>query len=731
MIGGLAQILSNVPLLLGMAATAIPVILHLVYRRRAPRIEFSTLRFIRLSAERTARRRRIQEWLLLLLRVGVIFLLAVAVLARPEDLLLRSGSGGSAAVAIVMDNSYSMAAEFEGKSRFARARTYALDILRDAGDKGLAAVLDAWPADDEYGKEVLTADANRLADEVAAARVSMVPGDLAAAVVRAEKLLASAPMEQREIYVLTDLQRATWRELPPPGEGISPTLLIIDCGPGDQQNLAVLEVQAAGVRPAAGVPVGIRAKIRNMGDAPATVGVALYIDRRKQGDHVVEVGATATAEVAFTHTFESPGTHTGWVDLDVKDALSLDNRRYFCLDVPGRIPVAVVREKEGALPLLDESFFVVPALNPSDAGGKGGSTIEPTPMLRKDLTGSRLSDYTAVFLLNVPEFSAAEMQSLADYVQGGGGLVIFPGDAVRADAWNTAWDSRFPSDKGMLPARLGPVLGGEGGADPVTLDEVEEEHPVFAALGRMPPRFFSSLRLSRYFDLQVGHGSRTRVLARLSDDKPFLVEKEIGLGRVLLFCTAATAAWSNLPSRTLYLPLLHQITYYLARSRSASADYAAGSVVRFPPVGGKAPQVEVSRPGGAVSRAGMREGDTFARYSDTAVPGIYSWRQVGEKNRDGAFVVNPDTGESDLTVLSRDDLEERILGGRAAHFVRDAKEARSVATRLREGFSLAMPILLAVIALILAECFLANRNPSGEASGKGTRNPLPADTGGG
>ena len=702
----LGQFFVNAPLLFGTLATAVPIVIHLVYRKRAPRIEFGALRFIRMAAERTSRRRRVQEWLLLLLRAAAIFLLAFA-LAGPVLRSARLGGGSDAAVAIVMDNSYSMAAEFEGRSRYARAQEHAIRILRGLGQGGQAAVVNAWPAGEDFGKEILTADRNRLADRIAASEVSLVAGDLAAAVTRAEKLLESARVRSRELYILTDLQKATWRQLPARTTTRGPEIVLIDCGAGAQHNLAVAAVRVVATRPAAGVPVILRASLRNMGDAPETVTVALYIDGERKAERPVDVGTSGTAEVDFRHAFETAGTHTGLVAIDAEDAVGLDNSRTFCVEIPERIRVAVVREEVGALPLLDEAFFVIPALNPT---GGGASPIEPVPMLREALPGEDLSKYVALFLLNIPEFTPDQAATVSDYVRNGGSVIVFLGDRVDAAKWNESWASALDDD-GLLPGRLGKLLASENISEPVTLAEVNDEHPVFAALGRMPERFYNRVRIDRYFDIQVEHGSRGHVLARLNDGRPFLVEKPLGQGRALLFCTAATAEWSNLPSRTLYLPLLHQMTYYLARSRSVSADYEPGSAVRFLPVRGKAPEVDVARPDGTVARASVEEGGVTAEYDKTTVAGIYTWRNLTDGGQ-GAFVVNPDARESDLEAWAHEELAENLMGGRRLHFAKDGEAALEVTRRLREGTSLAGPILFVVVFLVLSECFLANRKPS-------------------
>ena len=74
----------------GLLGVAIPIVVHLLHRKRRRRVTFPSLRFLREVQVRTARRSRIQEWLLLVLRVATIAVLALA-LARP---VLRSSALG-------------------------------------------------------------------------------------------------------------------------------------------------------------------------------------------------------------------------------------------------------------------------------------------------------------------------------------------------------------------------------------------------------------------------------------------------------------------------------------------------------------------------------------------------------------------------------------------------------------------------------------------------------------
>ncbi len=719
MAGFFSTFFVNAPLLLGAIGAAIPFILHMVYRRRAPRVRFSTLRFIRAATERTARRRRIREWVLLLLRAAAVFLLAMG-LAGP---IFHSADLGSSevSVAIVLDNSYSMAAEREGISQYARARDHAVRLLSSLSAESQAAVLFACPLPADAGMgELLTTDHNGLADAISRSEISAMSGDLTAAIVRAEALLAEAPADQREVYIFSDLQQAAWRTLPEPAEARTPTMVIIDCSTDAHENVALTDLSFAAGRPAVRVPMTLRARFKNFGNQPRQGKAVLYKDRTNFAERAVMIDANAEAEIRFSLSFETPGPHAGWVELqDVNDILPADNRRYFALDVIERIRVGIVREKQGAAPLLDEAFYILPALNP---GVGADSPIAPETMLRSELTRKSLASYRVLYLLNLPELSAAEQRAVADYLHGGGAVVIFPGDLTRPAAWNALTDSESSPLRNLIPARLGALLPESDAPDTViTLDEnVEFGHRVFALFREMERSFFTTVVVSRYFDLLVDDTSGATVLARLSNGRPFLVEKHAreGGGGVLLFCTSATTRWSNLPTCHLYLSLLHQITYALARMHDVEGSIAPGQPVYFrgPQAArnsaDKDMQITVSDPRGVVEAVALEpssDGVLSPVYRHTSRTGIFTWSHPGDDGGRGAFAVNLDTAESDLTALSQEQIAVQMLNSRKAHFVRNAGEALAVAARLRQGLRLRTPLLFFVVGLLVFECILANQ----------------------
>src|SRR6478736_1805205 len=119
---------------LGAAAVSVPIIIHLLNKRKFERVVWGAMRFLRVSVEKNQRHLQIEDLLLLALRCLLLFLLGLA-LARPT---LRAFGGGGwfgqqkVTAVVLLDNSYSMSATDGAKSRF--------ELAKDAADQTIAAL---------------------------------------------------------------------------------------------------------------------------------------------------------------------------------------------------------------------------------------------------------------------------------------------------------------------------------------------------------------------------------------------------------------------------------------------------------------------------------------------------------------------------------------------------------------------------------------------------------------
>ncbi|MBM4044700.1 MAG: VWA domain-containing protein [Planctomycetes bacterium] len=730
--------------LLGVLTAGIPLIIHLIYKKKAPKVLFSTLRFLRISVERTSHRQKIQDLLLLLLRMALFALLAIA-LARPfiRSGALFKGRGAGAAVAIILDNSYSMACMHEGVQRYQRAKEAAQALLKGFGRNDFVALIFTGGeesarsrAADKGAKDgrgaryaELTKDHDVIYDAIVNSEVSSEQANMLNALNRVNEIFNESKEPNKEVYILTDLQENAWRgfqggsgefvPLPP-----QVPIILVNCGREDYKNLAVTEVSVRSRGRAVGVPVTIEAKVFNSTASPERAVVALYVAKEKRQSRSVEVEPGAMATVSFSHIFTEAGPQTGTIVLESDDSLALDNKREFKVDIAQRIRVLMLTDRKAAVDLLSDSFYLASALDPFRGSSEvTKSVIEPVEKQMADIDATVLKQSPVAFALDVGEFTRKQAQELAKYVEEGGNLVMFCGGAVSADNYKQMLFQieGAKEGQGLLPALIGPAVGDADNRDQFArLVEVDLAHPIFQAFKAMPMSFFERVHVYRSFTLEVPHGSPARILATMDDARPFLVEKPFGRGKVMLCCTTAGSAWSNLPVTPFYLPFLHQIVYSLTASSEQKGEYAAGSPVRFPlPGGAKDFEVQITDPLGRTRRVGQEAKDekekakdaAFLVFEDTHATGVYSYHTARGKSESAAdvFVVNPDPEEANLKSVPQEEVRKMLASDRV-YFASDLASLQKVTLRLREGFQLWNFVLFVVLGIAVFECFFANKS---------------------
>src|SRR5579871_356099 len=201
-------------------AASIPIIIHLLNRKRYRVVNWAAMRFLQSAQKRTTRKLRIEQWLLLAIRTLLIILLVLAmisVLPWIEPLwgrLFPSGVAGGPVRngrthrVIVIDGSYSMARRFPDGTSFERAVRLAKEIVQSGnpGD-GFSLVLLSAPA-----QTIVPGPSDNFANfinELESLRLPHGNSDLAGGLTAVEKMVTEplGKYHQREVYVLTDLQR--------------------------------------------------------------------------------------------------------------------------------------------------------------------------------------------------------------------------------------------------------------------------------------------------------------------------------------------------------------------------------------------------------------------------------------------------------------------------------------------------------------------------------------------
>src|SRR5215813_10363153 len=194
-------------MLVGIVALAVPIAIHLIGRRRARVVKFAALDFLLATKRRTARKFRLRERLLLLIRAIACIAVALA-LAKPYTSCARKGpqvTRGPQAAVLVIDDSFAAGYLVEGKPWIRRAGEEARRILVQLGPEAEVAIVRASEAADQPGE--LTRDHLRLRDQLLALEPSSRPADTTRALGRAAQLLAASSHARKTVFLISLLAK--------------------------------------------------------------------------------------------------------------------------------------------------------------------------------------------------------------------------------------------------------------------------------------------------------------------------------------------------------------------------------------------------------------------------------------------------------------------------------------------------------------------------------------------
>lgn len=727
------------PLLLGVLAAAIPFALHLLSSVRAQDMMFPTLRFLRISMEKTARRRRLQHWLLLLLRAALFALLAIAV-AEPFSEATGEflGQQGYSA-AIVLDNGYSMAVNDAQGNRFERAKAEATSLLSGERKPVLAALL---PTSGGVVSRDLTDARDTLRASISRARIGYGPVPLAQRIRSAVEMLEDDSNPRQAVYVFSDMQRTSFEDVAAledlaRAKGVH--FLIVDTSRGHVSNVGISDLQITGRR-VVDSALEFTATLVNSSPTARTVDVAFQIDGvgqvRRVPKNLRPAGEEgSSAAVRFHHRFKEPGDISGKVFLDHADDLAVDNVRRFSMTIGGRVRAVIVPGplQEGAAAGLEPATMLRLALQPYE------EQTMPWPIRPRvvDIGSFATADVEAAdvaFFCEVPRFTPEQAGAIAAFVRNGGTAVFFLGPDVDAANYNDVFVQQIETEGGLLPGRLDRPVGEIGPeAESTRVETVAIDHPYFAGLYESHADYLTVLA-QRYYLLSPS-ARPGRTLVRLASGAPLIQLKPFGAGRVVLCTTSASPKWSNLPITGLFLPMVARISLLSRREMWHDGTYVSGAQVQLRPrltaaempAAGEKVFAHVTPPNGAGGAAPFAtvEVEKTAEglrgvYRDTAEPGLYLWklsRAGGQDGPAGRFVVNPFGGECRLRPMPASAFQ-RALKARGVNRVyvgSSLSDVHAKARRESEDTPWWDLFLAAVIIVLVFEAIVANRRGREEA----------------
>ena len=441
--------------LLGLPLVAIPVVIHLLSRRRKKVIDWGAMEFLLSGIQRRRRLWKLNDLILLLLRVLTLFLI-VGALSRPLLPVTWLGGSGPREVVMILDQSMSMSQQVGEQTLFDLQIEQANAILDEISPTDTIRVLLAgetqrWltpgPVDGE------NAALRRIRAQIEQLQPTLGSANLSACIHEVLDLEPPKDKMVRLMSVITDGQKYSWRwdetqswtEIENKMQASNiPAIVnvqILDSKQEHHLNLAVDRLGTHRALTAVSQPQTFTAAIGNRGTV-LTEPTLLhwYVDDRSIGLSSIpalEPGAGTT--VTLNHSIDQPGVVNVSCRLEINDDLPADNEGYLILEIAESIPILIVEGNPSRDPLVTEIGYLLAALGySSDASEESPwrSVFVPTIISPEGLGAASLSKYHCVVLANTETLSPENVQALSSFVESGGGSWMVLGDRTDPDFFN-------------------------------------------------------------------------------------------------------------------------------------------------------------------------------------------------------------------------------------------------------------------------------------------------------
>jgi hypothetical protein len=663
--------------LAALAGLALPLYLHLLKKLKSTAKPVPSLMFFEARTQASSRHRRLNYLLLLSLRLLWLVLLILA-FANPFINRNATAFASNRLVLVVVDNSFSMRAG----TRLADAKAAAISVLSSKG--ATRAQVAAFGSQLRFMTQPIE-DQSALRVAVQATQPGDGHGNFAE-LARAVRAMAESVHTPIELHVFSDMQRselaATFSDMALPS---NVTLLTHAVVSNAQPNWTVESVDAPGqVWGKDAKPVHVQAVIAGYGTPAAQRSVWLVVNGKTTATKTVAVPANGRATVDFPALEVPYGFSRCEVKIDDADGLPADDLRRFAVqrsDPQKALLIHNYGENRSqlyvgaALSAAAQSAFTLESINVNEAADR------------------RPSNYAFIVLSDLNSLPSLLENSLTEYVRSGGSLFIAAGTSAGGRSQIPIFGAHIieTRDYSRVPDRY------------MAVGSSDSSYPAVAKANGWPGvKFFYALDVDPGVGPGVDQGP-ARVIVRLADQTPLLLEKRIGEGRVVLLTSGLDNLTNDFPLNPAFVPFIEQTARYLAGSERQGGARPVDAYLELRNAREQGQGVEVTDPEG---KRPLTLGEAASAQSFQLTEAGYYQLRLANGRRDEVGV-NPDPKESNLDVIPDDVLA--LWRGNKGSGSSQVASAPGAPTQNKTPESFWWYVMLLVLAAAVAESALASR----------------------
>jgi len=685
----------NPAILFGLFAASIPVVLHFLNLRKLKKIEFSTLAFLKELQKTKIKRIKLKQWLLLLLRIAIIMLLVMA-FARPtfKSISLGGTSAVKTTAVIIIDNTFSMSVVTEKGSYLNHAKQIAKNLLNNfqEGDEIVLLPLAESPF---ATLEPLT-NFKQIARQIDDVPLSYVSRTINEAIINTTQILYRSKNFNKEIYLLTDLQKGRIFNSAKDLSNLSnifkdnTRLFFVDVANKEAVNLGIEELIPNNQIFEKGKTVSFSATIKNYSThAVNNSVVSLLINGKRSAQQSLDLSAGEAKEISFETTLSDTGLVEVTAELEDDDILQ-DNKRFFTIYVPDKISVLILTDNN-----TDNQFLKLAIEDPMQQKTKiTENNLSQLPLLN-------LRNYDAVFIIGSEKNS--DWKNLDNYLLRGVRLALMPGSQSTIQSFQKMCDAIGIS----APTNSVGKINFQSAA--AQFDRIDFQNPLFGDLfeNKKQPQLDSP---EIYYYFKILPDGKGKSIISMFDNSSFLSEFNVGSGKVFLFNSAPVLSWNTLPLKGFFAPLMKKLILFCSSKTKEQSTFTAGSEITADISNHSLAQIKIEKPSGINEfiNSDSLSNQNYLSYKGTDEVGTYKFFS-GNKLLD-YISVNHDPRESVTERSIGSDFKDYLkqIGFEGKLFMLSPEDDFSkVIYQSRFGTELWKYFLIAVIMLAIVESLVA------------------------
>jgi hypothetical protein len=531
----------NPLVLFGLAASAIPLIIHLLNLRKIKTIEFSSLKFLNELQKSSIKKMKIKQILLLIIRTLLLIFLILA-FARPsvKSHLPILGSYSKTSAIILIDNSYSMDVSDEFGNRFNQAKSVAKSIIKNLKEGDEAGFVLLSP-NEANAKKSLTRNLKLIDNELNSVNINNFSGNYINSLSKIQTLLEDSKNLVKEVYIISDFQKSNIKENLDSLKFFDNNTIVYLVPIGgysksEIQNLSIDSIKIASSIFQKNKPVETEFSVINLSNKQFSGIVASnYLNKQKLAQRSFDITSNESKMLNISSIPSVSGLYNGYIELE-NDALEQDNKRYYGFILPEKPKSAIIGS--------DASIKYLKIILNLDIDGQNPTEI----LANREISSIDLSRFDVVYFTG--PFKKSDFAIIKQYTENGGGAFIFA---------NSDTDPQVFID-GMNNIGLN-VQQSTNNNQEISIRKVDKMHPLFSNVFKNPADEklqIESPKFNKFYKISGGQNIINM------DNGSILSEIKNKNGKILVFGSSTEEKWSNIAVSSIFPTIVYRSLYYLS-----------------------------------------------------------------------------------------------------------------------------------------------------------------------